>query len=129
MGAPTAMSAMSLWSVFHDSGIIAGVRSELARNAGNALSIPATNQLSACTRLICSCNLRLATDHHARTGIEKPSSHNGIASKTKMTIALFDIPDDVVANESRMLTNTHPINKAHGLHEEGNSRGVQSSSR
>tara|TARA_A100001234_G_scaffold91340_1_gene80468 strand:- start:3 stop:575 length:573 start_codon:yes stop_codon:yes gene_type:complete len=114
---------------FHDSGIIPGVSREFARNAGKALIIPATSQPSACTRLIGRRNLRLATDHHARTGIEKPTSHRGTESKTKMTIALSDIPVEVVANESKMLTNTHPRNRAHGLHEEGNSNGVPSSKR
>jgi hypothetical protein len=129
IGAPTAMSARSVWMEFHDEGIIPGVSRELARNAGKALSIPATNQPSACTRLIGRRNLRLATDHHARTGIENPSSHRGTASKMKMTIAPFDIPDDVVAIEIKMLTNTHPRNRAHGLQEGGNSKGVPSSKR
>tara|TARA_B100000579_G_scaffold251012_1_gene206489 strand:- start:6364 stop:6948 length:585 start_codon:yes stop_codon:yes gene_type:complete len=120
---------MSVWIAFHDEGIIPGVSREFAKNAGKALSIPATNQPSACTRLIGRRNLRLATDHHARTGIEKPSSQRGTASKMKMTMAPSDIPDEVVATESKMLTNTHPRNRAHGLHDEGNSSGVPSSKR
>ena len=47
MGAPTAMSAISVWMEFHDEGTNPGVSRELARNAGKALSIPATNQPSA----------------------------------------------------------------------------------
>tara|TARA_B100001113_G_scaffold349271_1_gene344411 strand:- start:1856 stop:2218 length:363 start_codon:yes stop_codon:yes gene_type:complete len=120
---------MSVWMEFHDEGINDGVSREFAKNAGKALIIPATNQPSACTRLIGKRNLRLATDHHARTGMEKPTSHSGTARKMKTTIAPSDIPCEVVAIESRMLTNTHPRNKAHGLQEEGNSRGVPSSRR
>ena len=88
------MSAMSVWMEFQEEGINLGVSREFAKNAGKALSIPATNQPSACTRLIGRRNLRLATDHHARTGIEKPSSHRGTASKIKMAIAPSDIPDE-----------------------------------
>jgi hypothetical protein len=123
------MSAMSVWMEFQEEGINPGVSREFAKNAGKALSIPAINQPSACTRLMGRRNLRLAIDHHARTGIEKPSSHKGTASKIKMTIAPSDIPDEVVAIESKMLTNTHPRNRAHGLHEGGNSSGVPSSKR
>ena len=46
-----------------------------------------------------------------------------------MAIAPSDIPDEVVAIEIKILTNTHPRNRAHGLHEGGNSSGVPSSKR
>ena len=129
IGAPIATIVKNASSSDQYFGINSGTANEFRIKAGKALIIPAANHASASTRLAGILNLLHAKDHHARTGIENPKIHKGIANTPKARIGIKEPPEVDIHKDKSVPITTQIANMAHGHLETGNSRGVPSLSR
>ena len=103
-----------------------GERKELIAIAGSVEIIPAINIHSASRRVVGSPKYEFEVDHHAKTGVEKPTMNAGMATRANRTPVKMFSPITSNGNMHTVLKKTPAKNSHHNCLPSGISSGVVS---